>query len=119
MRHWLLNLTTAVVPFAPAAPRKDGYAANIQVKVHRMRQDGKSFYRVNAQGFARAAPQVVWNVLTDYDRLHEFVPNLNSSKLLSRNADEAVIEQNARAGFLFIKQSIYLEMRVIEMNLGN
>ena len=106
------------VPFAPAAARMAARDAGIEVDVAHMRQTGNSFYAVNAKAFAHAAPQSVWDVLTGYDRLHQFVPNLKSSKLLSRDGQEAVIEQNARAGLLFIRQSIYLELRVVEQPIS-
>lgn len=118
MTRKLQNPPIASVAFAPAAAHKAAPAASIHVEVARTRMAGNSFYAVNATAFARAAPQSVWDVLTAYDRLHQFVPNLRSSKLLSRDGHEAVIEQHARAGLLFIKQSIYLELRVVEQPIS-
>lgn len=118
MTRKLQNPPIASVAFAPAAARKAAPAANIHVEVARTRKAGNSFYAVSAKAFARAAPQSVWDVLTSYDRLHQFVPNLQSSKLLSRDGPEAVIKQHARAGLLFIKQSIHLELRVVEQPIS-
>ena len=118
MKRWFLILTIASVLLAPAAAQEAGHAANIDVTVQRVHRDGRTFYDVNAKGFARATPPVVWKVLTDYERLPKFVPNLQSTKLLSRNAQETIIEQNGQAGFLFITQSIHLVLRVVEQPIS-
>jgi len=69
---------------------------------------------VDADGFACATPQRVWQVLTDYDRLAEFVPNLISSMVLSRHDHEVVVEQYGSGGFLFVRQEIHMVLRVTE-----
>lgn len=86
----------------------------VNASADRISRDGLSFFAVNASGFVRAAPQQAWRVLTDYDGLHEFVPDLTSSRLVSRSAHEAVIEQRSEAGFLFVSHTIHLLVRAIE-----
>jgi len=108
----------AKIPFSPAIAQRDDDKANIDVEVRRKRQDGGWLYSVNAEGFALAEPQAVWNVLTEYDRLHEFVPHLQWSKQLSRSGREAVIRQKARTEFLIFRKSICLEMRVTEQPIS-
>lgn len=80
----------------------------------RMPPEAAAGIEVRAKGFACATPQRAWQVLTDYERLAEFVPNLTSSTLISRNGREAVVEQYGSGGFLFITQEIHLVLRVRE-----
>lgn len=69
---------------------------------------------VHAEGYAHAAPLQVWRVLTDYGRLAEFVPHLESSLVVSRSGTDAVIEQVGSGGFLLVQQQIHLRLRVRE-----
>jgi hypothetical protein len=43
-----------------------------------------------------------WQVLTDYDRLARFIPNLQVSRIVSRQGDNIVVEQKGEARLLFI-----------------
>jgi carbon monoxide dehydrogenase subunit G len=49
---------------------------------------------------------IVWQTLTDYDRLAEFIPGMHRSRLVSRNGAAAVVEQSGEARFLFISYPI-------------
>jgi ribosome-associated toxin RatA of RatAB toxin-antitoxin module len=69
---------------------------------------------VHSEGFACAAPRRAWQVLTDYERLAEFVPNLTSSTVLSRQGRDAVVEQYGSGGFLFVRREIHMVLRVTE-----
>jgi len=69
---------------------------------------------VHAEGYARATPPQAWRVLTDYERLTDFVPHLQSSVLVSRNGTDAVLEQVGNGGFLLIQQQIHLLLRIRE-----
>lgn len=94
---------------------KGGLAnGSIEVSVKRNHTKGRILFEIQVSGLVRATPQQTWAVLTDYGRLPEFVPDLLSSKLLSRCGDEAIIEQQGSAGFLFMRQSIHLVVRVTE-----
>ena len=89
-------------------------ADNVEVTVTRMHQDQQAFFEIHASGFAHRSQKKTWQVLTDYDRLHEFVPNLLSSKLLERNGAEVMIEQKGRVGFFIMTRTIHLVVRVTE-----
>jgi ribosome-associated toxin RatA of RatAB toxin-antitoxin module len=86
----------------------------VEANADRVHRDGQSFFSIQASGFVLAAPQQAWRVLTDYDRLAEFVPDLLSSRLITRSAHQAVVEQRSEAGFLFISHSIHLVVRITE-----
>src|SRR5262245_35376554 len=44
-----------------------------------------------------AKPREVWAVLTDYERMEEFVSNLTSSRILSRKRNGMTVEQKGKA----------------------
>ena len=54
----------------------------------------------------------LWNVLTDYDRLNLFIPNLISSKTLFRNKNNFHLKQIGSQDFLGIKFSaeVFLDL---------
>lgn len=47
-----------------------------------------------------APAEIVWQTLTDYNRLHEFIPGMLRSRVLERRGAVAVIEQSGEARFL-------------------
>ena len=111
----LLAVTTA----APAAAREaiehsSIHAEPIAASVKRIHRETGTVYEIQTSGFVQATPQQVWKVLTDYDRMHEFVPNLKLSRLLSRNGAEAVVEERGSLGFLFMTQDVRLVVKVME-----
>ncbi len=58
-------------------------------------------------------PEQVWQVLTDYGRLAEFIPNLAKSERLAHADDRVLIEQVGVQDALFLKFSarVVLEMQ--------
>jgi ribosome-associated toxin RatA of RatAB toxin-antitoxin module len=113
VRSFLLWISLLCAPFASSQAQSDQFN-KIEVTVKQLMKNEQPMFEVNATGFARAAQQQAWQVLTDYERLHEFVPDLQSSTLLSRNGREAVVEQHSEAGFLFLSQRIHMVVRVTE-----
>lgn len=85
-----------------------------EVEVTMNRAKGYPLFEVSAHMVVEADLKRSWSVLTDYDRLAEFVPNLNSSQVQSRNGDERVVAQNGYAKFLFIRQPVNLVLQVNE-----
>jgi carbon monoxide dehydrogenase subunit G len=45
---------------------------------------------------------LVWQTLTDYDRLAEFIPGMRRSRVIERRGAVVVVEQSGEAGFLFL-----------------
>lgn len=86
----------------------------IQASASRSSRKGAFFFDVRAAGFARATRQQAWRVLTDYERLDEFVPDLVSSKVLSRNRHEALVEQKSRTGFWLLSLTVCIVVRIEE-----
>jgi ribosome-associated toxin RatA of RatAB toxin-antitoxin module len=58
--------------------------------------------------------EIVWHALTDYNRLHEFVPGMLRSRLVERRGPVAVIEQSGEARFLFFTFPIEVTLSSVE-----
>jgi ribosome-associated toxin RatA of RatAB toxin-antitoxin module len=94
-------------PVKPELPK-------LEVSVKRVELDALHMYEVESSGTVQAAPAAVWKILTNYERMNEFVPDLESCKVLSRNGNEAIVEQFGTARFLFMERSIHLVVRATE-----
>lgn len=93
-------------------------ARNLDVRVERVHTDAGGVYEVNASGEVAAAPAVVWRILTDYDRMEEFVPDLRSARVLSRSGDDVTIEQVGVARVLFFRRDIRLVVHAREQPIS-
>jgi carbon monoxide dehydrogenase subunit G len=85
-------------------------ADDMQVMVQR---HGPSF-RVQAAATVAATLDTVWQVLTDYDHLPEFIPGLTSSVTRLRSGHRALVEQTGEARFLFFSFPIEVRLDVSE-----
>lgn len=87
---------------------------HVEVEVKRVDLEGQQVFEVNASGAVQASPAAVWKILTDYEKMPEFVPDLEKTRVLSRTGNRAIIEQAGRARFLFFSREIYLIVQVLE-----
>jgi carbon monoxide dehydrogenase subunit G len=60
--------------------------------------DGEA-YVVDAVMFVPAPPAVAWDVLTDFDRLAKWVPNVTESKAVKRDENSVIVEQRGVAKY--------------------
>lgn len=110
-----LIITLLMVCAAPAmAQTPKVELPKLDVSVRRVEQDAMHMYEVDATGVVQASPATVWKILTAYERMDEFVPDLESCRVLSRNGNEAIIEQFGTARFLFVTRGIHLVVRATE-----
>jgi ribosome-associated toxin RatA of RatAB toxin-antitoxin module len=86
----------------------------VQANANRVIRNGEALFEVTAIGFVRATPEQAWRVLTDYDRLPDFVPDLVSARLLSRSGNVARIEQKNNAGIMFVSHTVRMVLQVEE-----
>jgi ribosome-associated toxin RatA of RatAB toxin-antitoxin module len=98
----------------PAMAQQPG----LEVGVQRHNTDMGNVYEVNAQGDVAAAPAAVWRVLTDYERMPEYVPDLHTTKVLSRSGEQVVLEQTGTAHLLFFRRAIHLIVQVREQPMA-
>jgi hypothetical protein len=74
----------------------------------------RGVYRVHAT-FTTPQPAAVGRaVLTDYEQIPRFLPDVRTSRVLERGADHAVVEQEAVARLLFFSKRIRLVLDVRE-----
>lgn len=76
--------------------------------------DGGKVYQIASNGEVKAAPAVVWRILADYEHMPDYVPNLKSARVVSRNGDKVIVEQLGAARFLFFNHNIRLVVQVHE-----
>ena len=81
------------------AGQPPGYGAAISVEVAR---HGDRF-DVSASAAIECDQTHAWKVLTDYERLVQFIPGMSSSRVVSRSGNSLVIDQNGEASLLFFR----------------
>jgi ribosome-associated toxin RatA of RatAB toxin-antitoxin module len=70
---------------------------------------------VQAHAELHAPLQTAWRVLTDYGRYAAFIPDLKSSRVLSRSGNTAIVEQKGEAGFFFFHFPLEVTFTVTEL----
>lgn len=85
-------------------------ATGLQVKTVRSGE----VVQVKAQATIQAPLAVVWATLTDYERLPQFVPGIQQSKVLSRKGDVVTVAQTGQARFLFFTVPIDVTVQSTE-----
>jgi ribosome-associated toxin RatA of RatAB toxin-antitoxin module len=86
-------------------------AADVQTYAAR---HGES-YEIEASARLDADVQVAWDVLTDYERLPEFIPGIHSSKVVSRHGGEVLLDQRGMAGLWFLSFPVEVRLAIVEM----
>jgi ribosome-associated toxin RatA of RatAB toxin-antitoxin module len=118
MRFLLFVFLGAAASMALAqAPRLE--SPKLEVSVNRVELDSLHMYEVDATGTVAAPLPKVWRILTGYERMAEFVPDMESCKVLSRTGNEVIVEQFGVARFLFMSKSIHLIVRATEQPMSS
>jgi ribosome-associated toxin RatA of RatAB toxin-antitoxin module len=98
-----------------------------QVSVEASRQGAA--VAIEARATIKAPYALIWQTLTDYDHLSEFIPGMITSHVVERRGSAAIVEQTGKAGFLFFTYPIevvvesreeppaFIGMRVLKGNL--
>ncbi len=81
-------------------------------EVHIERRGGQ--FLVQARSEVDADSATIWATLSDYDHLAQFIPNMSSSRTISRNGAEAVVEQKGIMSFGPIRRSFTVRFAVTE-----
>jgi carbon monoxide dehydrogenase subunit G len=77
------------------------------------RRDG-DYIVIEASADLQADVRIVWQTLSDYDHLAEFIPNLKSSRVLARTPEGIVLEQLGEYSFLFFSQPVEVRLLIVE-----
>ena len=97
---WLLLLLAPVT----------GKAAEISVQTTR---HGDSF-EVEATALIKADVADAWKVLTDYDRLADFIPGMMESRVVSRDGFNVVVDQRGETSLLFFSFPMRVRLAIEE-----
>lgn len=74
-------------------------------------------FEIEARAVMAVARETAWQVLTDYERLPEFIPGLRTSHILSRSANRVLLEQRGELRFLIFSVPMEVRMEVEERPL--
>lgn len=83
-----------------------------QLSIESAAQGGVVTVRASAE--MQVDPRTVWDVISDYDHLAEFIPDMKSSRVVQRDGDTVIVEQTGDSGFLFFRQPIAVRLLVVE-----
>ena len=92
-------------------PQWLAHAADVAVSASRQ---GDTFH-VEASAELDADERLIWQVLTDYDRLPEFIPGLISSRVVARHNNSVVIDQKGATRLLFFTFPIEVRLAAEEI----
>lgn len=70
--------------------------------------------RIEASAEFEGSLDSAWQVLTDYGRFAEFVPDLRVSRVVSRDGNTVVVEQKGEARLLFFSYPIDVRLAITE-----
>ncbi|KFB74346.1 MAG: hypothetical protein AW09_000365 [Candidatus Accumulibacter phosphatis] len=104
----MATLFSLAIAFAAAAQGSTagGAAARIDVSL-----DGET-YRVRASAQLAADQRVVWDTLTDYEHLREFIPGVTRARVLARAGNQLSIEQVGVFSVFFIDLPVQVRLAV-------
>ena len=108
MRPDLMLIASIVLAAPPGALG----AAPPDVSI-RTSRDGE-FVTVSASAVMKVDPHVAWAVLSDYDHLARFIPDMKSSRVVSRDGNKVRVEQKGDVGFFFYKEPVNVLLEVHE-----
>lgn len=83
-----------------------------QLSIESAAQGGVVTVRASAE--MQVDPRMVWDVISDYDHLAEFIPDMKSSRVVQRDGDTVIVEQAGEFGFLFFRQPVAVRLLVVE-----
>jgi carbon monoxide dehydrogenase subunit G len=101
-----LTLAALLLPLAAGLARAE------DVSVETQRRDGA--LQVVCRALLEVPADLAWQTLTDYDRLAEFIPGMQRSRVISRNGPIVVVEQVGEARFLFVSIAIEVTLATTE-----
>jgi len=94
------------------APGPVGAATGEAIETRIARQG--EYITVNASALMQVDARIAWEVLSDYDHLAQFIPDMKSSRVVSRDGDRIWVEQKGEFGFFFYRQPVDVVLEVVE-----
>mgnify|MGYP006285994381 CR=1 FL=1 len=109
----LSALPTAVLPSLDALQAETAACALDTIQQAMERLPGGT-RRLAVQLRLALDPQWIWSVLTDYDQLSRFIPNLQVSRLLWRRANVVGLEQEGAQTFMGLRFKAKVQLELTE-----
>jgi len=103
-----------MVPLIVIAAAITVAAANPQPAIDVTEADG--VYSVSAEFVVAEPASTVVTVLTDFERIPRFMPDVNLSRVVEKSGKEMVVEQEATAKFMMFSKKVHLILNVNEDN---
>lgn len=69
---------------------------------------------IHASAQLQADAETAWRVLTDYDRYTDFIPDLRTSRIISREGRSAVVEQLGDARVWLLPVPLHITFEIVE-----
>ncbi len=77
--------------------------------VHPVKDPSEPLF-VTAAGVVNTSPDIVWDVITDWDRYEEFMPQTKDVKVVERTENTAVVDYNLKFKFTIISMRVYYRL---------
>jgi carbon monoxide dehydrogenase subunit G len=77
-------------------------------------REERGVYSVSARFHVAEPPAVAIAVLTDYDNIPRFLPDVTSSVVRERSAGRAVVEQEAVSRMMMFSRKVHLVLEIVE-----
>jgi len=103
-----LTLAVALGLALPSA----GLRAADDVTIEATRRDDA--LQVVCRATLAAPAEIIWETLTDYGHLADFIPGMRRSRVLSRSGAVSIVEQSGEARFLFLSVPIEVTLASTE-----
>ena len=85
-------------------------AGAIETRIERQGE----YIAVNASVLMQVDARIAWEVLSDYDNLAKFIPDMKTSRVVSRDGNRVLVEQKGEFGFFFYRQPVDVMLEVVE-----
>lgn len=82
--------------------------------IHVSASTGFTGVRVEAASWVAADTTTLWETLTDYDRLSSFIPDMQTSRLVSAPGQPKLVEQRADAGLFAFVMPDHVVLAMVE-----
>ena len=89
-----------------------GLSDDSRLNVYSKLEDGVVY--VEIETIIQAPHDLIWATLTDYNRLAEYIPGMNSSRLLRYEGKVAFVEQHGVSELFFLKIPVDVIVKSIE-----
>lgn len=76
--------------------------------------EDRGVYQVEARFAVPQPASIVFTVLTDYEQIPRFMPDVRRSTLLEQSNGRAVVEQEANPRFMIFSRRVHLVLEVVE-----